>query len=168
MEEIWKDVKGYEGLYQVSSLGKIKSLYNKQNMKPYIHNGYSRITLHKNGQCKMNMVHRLVAQAFIDNPLNKPCVNHIDFNRSNNNVENLEWCTYSENQNHSFKNNRRNNVKYAIGESHGISKLKNDDVMNIRYLLKSTNKSYREIGGIFNVSATSIYKINKGLTWSSQ
>lgn len=91
--EIWKDIKGYEGLYQISNLGKIKS--NKKILKPYINkkDGYAYIGLHKNKNNKVLKIHRLVAQTFIDNPNNLPQVNHKDENKTNNSIDNLEWCS---------------------------------------------------------------------------
>ncbi|NFG01740.1 hypothetical protein FCV36_05215 [Clostridium sporogenes] len=107
-QEIWKDIKGYEGLYQVSNLGKVKSLITTQSrrigiLKSYNHSGYRRINLYKNGKGKKYYIHRLVAKAFISNVNNYPEVNHIDGNKQNNRVENLEWCTSSQNQIHAFK-----------------------------------------------------------------
>lgn len=108
MEEIWKDVVGFEGLYLVSNLGKVRSLVRGTKlidksegiMAKTKHKGYEYVNIWKDGKCKKGIVHRLVAQAFIPNPENKPCVNHKDFNRSNNSVENLEWVTYRENIRH--------------------------------------------------------------------
>lgn len=102
--EIWKDIKGYEGLYQVSNFGRIKSFVrnvsNPRIMKTYINRkGY--IKCYIGGKSKS--IHRLVADAFIPNHKNKPQVNHIDGNKQNNNVENLEWATNSENQKHAIK-----------------------------------------------------------------
>ena len=99
--EIWKDIEGYEGLYQVSNFGRIKSLYNyrgKNNiLVPHIKRGYYQIGLRKNTKRKWFSIHRLVAETFIENPNNLPCVNHIDENKLNNKVENLEWCTIAYN-----------------------------------------------------------------------
>lgn len=102
MKEIWKDVPDYEGLYQVSNLGRIKSLYNyKRNgtniLIPRIKRGYYTIGLRKNGKRKWFLVHRLVAKAFIPNPNNLPQINHKDENKLNNNIKNLEWCSVSYN-----------------------------------------------------------------------
>lgn len=101
MEEIWKDVKGYEGRYQVSNKGRIKSFLKSSRypdekghvIKPHIARGYAFSCLSKNGKAKNYLVHRLVAQAFIPNPNNLKEINHIDENKLNNCVENLEWCT---------------------------------------------------------------------------
>jgi len=99
MEEIWKDIEGYKGLYQVSNLGRIKSLHglSERIMKQTLQKGYLRITLLKNKKQKRFLSHRLVAQAFIPNPENKPQVNHIDEDKENNRVDNLEWVTAKEN-----------------------------------------------------------------------
>lgn len=119
MKELWKDIKGYEGFYQVSNLGQVRSLCRYvncgiKNNKKVVRkskilkgkpnwNNYVQVHLSKYGKSKMLVVHRLVAQAFIPNPLNLPQVNHIDGNKFNNSVENLEWCTAKENINYSWK-----------------------------------------------------------------
>ena len=106
-KEIWKDIKNYEGLYQVSNLGRVKSLYyNKILQNAVQKDGYFQVSLSKNGIQKMYLVHRLVAEAFLPNPHNYPCVNHKDENPLNNNVENLEWCTYEYNNNFGTINER--------------------------------------------------------------
>lgn len=109
MEE-WKDIQGYEGLYQISNLGKVRSLkFHRQNiireLQPFRNlKGYLRVELHKNNKNKIHMVHILVAQHFIPNPENKKQVNHINAIKTDNKVENLEWCTPSENIKHSWEN----------------------------------------------------------------
>ena len=112
MEE-WRDIKGYEGLYKVSNLGRIKSLNyggckgREGILKPIIDNGgYCRIFLYKNNKKRKFIVHRLVAQAFIPNPNNLPQVNHKDENKANNCVNNLEWCDCKYNQNYGTRNKR--------------------------------------------------------------
>lgn len=117
MTEIWKDIPGYEGLYQASNLGRIKSVGRKvYNPNPSLKNpyinwpekilqqdkssgnkGYGRITLSKNGKTKRKMIHYWIAITFIPNPDNKPCIDHIDDNPENNNVSNLRWVSYQEN-----------------------------------------------------------------------
>jgi len=109
MVEVWKDIVGYENLYQVSNIGRIKSLSNRSNhkdekiLKDFVVQGYKCINLFKNSIGKMYKVHRLVAQAFISNTENYKEINHIDGNKTNNNVNNLEWCNRSENMKHSYK-----------------------------------------------------------------
>ena len=110
MQEVWKDVKGYEGLYQISNLGRVRSFIKcnahpniPRIISPYKHNsGYLRVDLGAGENNRQYSLHRLVASAFVDNPNNKPCVNHIDGNKHNNAADNLEWVTYSENQKHAF------------------------------------------------------------------
>jgi hypothetical protein len=117
MEEVWKDIAGYEGLYQVSNLGRVKSL---ERMIPYSKgmrkipekimkqekntDGYLRLKLVNNSGKKNKKIHRLVAEAFIPNPEEKKCINHIDGDKSNNCVKNLEWVTYGENMKHAYEN----------------------------------------------------------------
>jgi len=99
MKEIWKLVTGYEGLYEVSNLGRVKSVkFKKHRLKTLYKNkkGYLYTYLYKNGVREYWRVHRLVATVFIPNPENKPTVNHIDEDKLNNKVSNLEWATYSE------------------------------------------------------------------------
>ena len=120
MIEIWKDIEGYEGLYEVSSYGRVRSLgqfvnhnfggyaYRKGRiLKPGLGSrGYLSVTLSKNGIQKQYTVHRLVAQAFIENPDNLPQVNHKDEDRTNNNVTNLEWCDAKYNVNYGNRLNK--------------------------------------------------------------
>ena len=114
MSEEWRDIKGYEGLYQVSDQGHVKSLERKVRhwrggeriqkeriLKPSNdRGGYLLVSLCDGEKRKTYTVHRLVCQAFHENPENKPCVNHIDENKTNNCASNLEWCTYAENNTH--------------------------------------------------------------------
>lgn len=105
MQELWRDVKGFQGRYQVSNYGRVKSLdryHKKQIIRKPKTRKYAELLLTSNGKTKWVLVHRLVAQAFIPNPQNKPEVNHKDGNKLNNNVDNLQWCTRSENELHSL------------------------------------------------------------------
>ena len=117
MEEIWKPVVGYEGLYEVSSLGRVKSLektISREKNGKWIQserilknshqgNGYLATTIYKNGKPKRINIHRLVCISFIPNTNKKPCVNHKNGIKSDNRPENLEWVTFSENTFHAFK-----------------------------------------------------------------
>ena len=122
-KEIWKDIKGFEGLYQVSNMGEVKSLdrkviqYNGYNYSERIYkgkmlksaisrNGYKRVVLQNVNAKKNCCVHRLVAEAFIPNPNNLLIINHKDENKLNNQVENLEWCTQSYNINYGNRNKK--------------------------------------------------------------
>lgn len=122
-QEIWKSVVGYEGLYEVSNFGRVKSLprpklgpcgridltrikimrLSRGSRSPYL-----KVTLKKEGRCKTLKVHRMVAAAYLPNPENKPLVNHKDSDPSFNHVDNLEWCTQQENIDHCWKYNRGN------------------------------------------------------------
>ena len=116
MEE-WKDVVGYEGKYQVTATGRIRTLNFKgtgiaQELFPIKNKwGYLTIQLYKDGRYHHYGIHRLVAMAFIPNPYNLPQVNHKDEDKTNNNVDNLEWCTAKYNSNYGTKNQRVNETK---------------------------------------------------------
>ena len=107
MIEIWKDIEGFEGLYQVSSLGNIKSFKQNKNgkilKKQITYDGYAFVGLVKNKISKNYKIHRLVAQSFIDNPDNLLEINHKDKNKLNNCIDNLEWCTRRYNCLYSYK-----------------------------------------------------------------
>lgn len=98
-QEIWADIKGYEGKYQISTFGRVK---HRGKLHPQYYNkcGYVMVCLHKDKKSIFPRVHRLVAQAFIPNPESKRTVNHLDGTRDNNHVSNLEWCTHGENLKH--------------------------------------------------------------------
>jgi|LGVF01.2.fsa_nt_gb hypothetical protein len=139
MIEVWKDVKGYIGLYQVSNLGNVKSIDSLVNtkgnskrlnrgrkLKPFTSNdGYYRICLSKNNNKKNHSLHRLVLQAFVPNPLNKRTGNHKDCNKLNNFVENLEWATYKENVNHAWNNGlcEENREKMRIFQKRKVNQI---------------------------------------------
>ena len=108
MEE-WRDVKGYEGRYEVSSFGNIKSLISGGKiMKPnFVGRGYATVELFNGHKGQRILIHRIVAKAFIPNPNNHPIINHIDENKTNNCMDNLEWCTYSHNSRHGTMQQRR-------------------------------------------------------------
>ena len=99
--EIFRDINGYEGLYMISDKGNVRSLITNKTMILRVNRaGYLQVCLCKKGTKKWFLVHRLVAEAFVDNPNNYPCVNHINEDKTNNNASNLEWCTYKYNSNY--------------------------------------------------------------------
>lgn len=118
MSTKWSSVIGYEGLYEVSNDGRVRTVRHMTNgheipsrelaVSIYKSQRYARVRLYKKGKPKDHMVHRLVAEAFIPNPKNKPQVNHIDGNRTNNRADNLEWCTQAENNRHAIDNGLQN------------------------------------------------------------
>lgn len=124
--EIWKDIDGYDGYYQVSNMGNVRNAAKSKPLKQQkSRNGYLTVSLTKNNKITTYRVHRLVASAFIPNPGNKPSVNHIDCNPLNNKVENLEWCTAQENSNWMVKQGRARgrreigNADYEAGYTAG-------------------------------------------------
>jgi hypothetical protein len=173
--EVWKDVLGYEGFYQVSDKGRVKSVdrrvvysngrvynYREKTLKPAIDkDGYCVIGLCVKQKIKVKKVHRLVAECFIDNLENKPQVNHKDGIKCNNHVGNLEWCTCSENQRHCNDTGLRVAGK---GDKATSNKLTEIDVGFIRLWIK-LGHSQREIAKIFKVHFATISCIHVGKSW---
>lgn len=164
LQEIWKDVKGFEGLYQVSNTGKVKSVKHKDRgyehyIIPYNNQGYSMIGLRKNGKLKSTSIHRLVALNFIENINNLPEVNHVDCNKSNNNVNNLQWISRKENQRHAIKNGL---VPVKRGEEQYCHKLTDEKVREIR---NNENLTHRELAKIYNVSKSTITRVKSRRWW---
>lgn len=174
--ESWLDIDGFEGLYQVSNLGRVRSLdrgmYVSQrrykeprwtNRKGKILNtyldgkGYPMVRLCKNGKASTINIHRLVCIAFIPNPDSKPAVNHIDSNPLNNQVTNLEWCTIQENNAHAVRSGRLNYQSIS-------AKLSPEKVSAIKSLLKKGIHP-KTIALQFSVSRTTIIGIRDGKTW---
>jgi len=172
MEEVWKDIKGYEGYYQISSLGNVKSLRRtdirgnrvpEKVIKPNLKNtGYIDVNLCKDRDKKTYRVHRLVANAFLKNPSNKPQVNHKNGKKTDNRIENLEWCTGSENTTHSFKNKLQ---PLPLGIKNSQSKLSESDVLEIKQLLLKKMKQ-KEIAELFRISVPTISNIKRNKNWS--
>ena len=165
--EIWKDIQGYEGLYQVSNLGRVINFKSKKIKCFSLVKGYCLVLLSKNGKTSMKRVHRLVAESFINNNNLKEEVNHIDGNKLNNNVENLEWCNHSENMLHSYKNNlHKRGLKICKRglESPFIIKVDQYDLKG-NYI--KTWNSLKEVENELNIFATSISKCCRGKVYTA-
>lgn len=169
-KEIWRWVIGYEGLYMVSSLGRVMSVPSAaiyghvlaQSEKPP-GSGYMTVCLCKDNEKKYCRVHRLVAQAFISNTDRKPEVNHKNGNRSDNSVENLEWVTRSENELHAYRELGKKPNKPWEGKPRLFArKLTDEQVRAIR----KDNRSSREIGLAYGVSKTTILSVKSGKIYS--
>jgi hypothetical protein len=182
-QETWKDIPGYEGMYQVSSLGRIKSLQRiimerrTQKQRPITERilkqgknikGYYCFAISKEGKLKSICTHRIVAELFIPNPLGLPEVNHKDEIKSNNRADNLEWCTHHYNilygtglKRLSDKLTGRQN-KYCQGENSPSSKLKNYQVLAIY----SDQRKYKEICKEYGVVESCISRIKHKKAWS--
>ncbi len=152
MKEEWKDIKGYEGLYQVSDLGRVKSLnYRHKNtemvLKPQVTGkGYLRVQLHKNGIFKSFFAHRLVAEAFIPNPNNLLEINHKNEIKTDNNVENLEWCDAKHNANYGTRNNKIAMSKIGHKCNHSRPVECYDKKMNLISTFESSYDAMRKTG----------------------
>jgi hypothetical protein len=151
MEEMWESIKDYPD-YQVSNSGKVYSLKNNMELKGQVErSGYRLVKLFINGKAKSWMIHRLVANAFMDNWNNKSQVNHKDGNKQNNYFLNLEWVTASENQLHAIKEGL---VRHCEGETHFNCKLSSNDDAEIAELYKT--QSQVQIAKMYEISQSSV------------
>lgn len=168
--EIWKDVVGFEGLYEVSNLGRVKSSAKINRAHEIVlktpanyRTGYLFADLCKAGQKnKHSSVHRLVATAFLPNPEDKVQVNHINGDKTDNRLENLEWATRSENQKHSIDTGLRT----AKGEKNSQASLNEDGVLAIRELVRIGTLTQVQIARAFGISSATICDIKAGRSWS--
>ena len=157
MKEEWKDIKGYEGLYEVSNMGRVKSLGNGKStnndncreriLKPVKDKGYLRVTLCKEGRKNGYLVHQLVAIVFCENSMGYKEVNHKDEDKTNNRADNLEWCTSKYNANYGTRNKRISKPIYSINKVSGL----------ITYWT-----SAKEAGNVLGIPPTNITRCCKG------
>lgn len=152
--EIWKDIEGFEGLYQISNLGKVRNSDRDLRLNTS-KDGYKLTYLYTNKVKLTRTVHRLVAKAFIPNLKNKPCVNHINGIKTDNRIENLEWVTYSENTLHSFRTGLQE-IKY--GSKHHSTKIPESEYLEI-FKLNNEGKSSIQISKLYSVSKFTIQRI---------
>lgn len=165
MKIVWKEVKGYEGYYEISSNGIVRNIKTGRRLKPDLHKeGYDRVTLSKDGVSKHLFNHRLVAISFLPNEENHPVVNHIDGNRQNNAVENLEWCSHKHNAQHAIKLGLKT---IKTGEDCSYAKLSNDIASEIIKDIKS-GKKYAEISEEREISQATISMIKTGKRWNTE
>lgn len=178
MKEIWKPIRGHEGSYEVSNLGRVRSvdrdrLYGGGRNKPYVRHlpgkvlrqfldgkgNYLHVSLGGNSPCKN--VHRLVAEAFVPNPNGYLEINHIDENKRNNSADNLEWCTRV------YNNNYGDKLTSTRGEGNPKSKLRESDVVTIkkRYAPFDKSNNAESLAKEFGVSRDYIYHIARGDRW---
>ncbi len=159
-EEIWRDISGYEGLYQVSNFGRVKSFYKGGRILKTVPDGggYPIVCLSRDGKHKNRTVHRLVAEAFMPNPDGKPQVNHIDGDKTNNRADNLEWCTSTENNRHVIKTGL-----HGSGSATYNAKLTNEQAFYIRE--NPDNLTCRALAKMFGVNHVTISEAQLGKTY---
>lgn len=175
MEEIWEPIIGYEGLYEISTFGKVKSLSRqrigkggflryvpecilKQRSSP---SGYFQVCLFKNSVRWYPLVHRLLGFAFLPNPNNLPQINHINGNKLDNSLYNLEWISQSENQKHAYRIGLQ---PYQYGSNRPCSKLSENEVINIKKLINQGLR-LKKIADLYKVNPVTISDIKNNKTW---
>lgn len=180
MIEEFRDIKGYEGIYQISNLGNVKSLdryvgHPQKGERGRFckgvtlkmlsdKDGYHKVNLKKKQIAKNQRVHRLVADSFIENPQNKPQVNHINGVKNDNRLENLEWVTLSENRQHAYDVGLQNGENRR-GKKSNFNKLTETEVLKIKKLLADGCKQ-KQIALFFNVSQGCISLIKTKQNWA--
>lgn len=165
MEEVFVPIKGYEGSYEISNKGRVRSKMRKGRfMKLLLQpSGYYRVGLRGDGPQKSFFVHRLVASHFVENNQDKPQVNHIDGNKLNNDYSNLEWVTPYENYHHARSIGLHESI---MAENHCNSKLTNEQVVEIRKR-RQQGETYNSLANHFGMAKQNIYSLCTGKTWRS-
>lgn len=163
--EVWKPIKDYENYYEVSNYGNVRNIKTGYIMKKrHTFDGYVKVTLTVNYKAKDYRVHRLVAETFIPNEQNKETVNHIDGNKDNNNVNNLEWSDRHEQLEHAYRLGLKKPLR---GCNNAISKLTEEQVRYIRANYKPHSKEFGTValGKMFGVNNSTIGDIIRGVTY---
>ena len=177
INETWRDIKGYEGLYAISSTGRVKRLarnriiatgVNKPLKEKMIKtfkgkHGYIHVNLWKNGQMKQHRIHRLIMLAHTEKPQNKNVINHIDGDKTNNILENLEWCTPKENSHHAYTTGLAKG-KQGIENSQG--RLTSKEIIAIRELYSTGKFTQKELSERFEISTGHVSDIINRKRWS--
>jgi hypothetical protein len=178
MNKQWKEIKGNREIYEVSTSGDIRTKNRTGTRGKRVNghaltqrdnsNGYLRCNMNIDGKPRSYLTHRLVAKSFISNPENKPYVNHIDGNKHNNKVDNLEWCTRSENEKHAWAIGLKKDVS-TKGELHGMHKLKETDVRFIRdnHVRNGGTIKTGELAKMFSVNPQTVTDIVSNRIWKS-
>jgi len=174
MKEEWKPVVGYEGIYEVSNMGRVRSLSRRAKTwfgsrevfsrirKTFIHkNGYEYIVLSKKGKNRTYRIHRLVAEAFCSNPNSREIVHHLNRKPDDNHASNLIWVNQMENIGFSVQSGTR-----AKGEGHGMAILTKQDVLEIRDKYIPRKYSYQKLGDEYGVDQSTIHLIVKRRKWN--
>lgn len=173
MKEEWKEIKGFEGAYMISTTGKVLSIPRPgtKHREPALralslnHDGYVKVRLLANGKDVTARVHRLVAEAFIPNPDNKETVNHKDGNKENNNIDNLEWADRHEQMDHAYKHHLKKPMK---GTGNPWAKLSEEQVNAIRaeYVRNSKEHGTVALGKKYGVNNATISLIVRGVSYA--
>ena len=172
----YKDIKGYEGLYQISEDGVVRSLdrvttgvngreyYNKGvTLKSSNNKGYLQVRLYKDNGSRTIPIHRLIATTYVPNPNNLPQVNHKDGNKKNNHYTNIEWCTPSENTQHAFDTGLATPTR---GETNGQAKLTDEIVIGIRKVHNTGKYMQREIAEMYGIKDAQVSRIVNNKRWA--
>lgn len=164
--EVWKDVVGYEGFYKVSNKGNVKSVERLDTigrrcggliLKPRHHkHGYFHVALYKNGKKKNKLIHRIVAEAFISNPKSFLEVNHLDENKKNNEITNLEWCDTKHNVNYGTRNTR---VSQKLSKKVRAVNVETGEVVTFSSTMEARNKGY---SSSVSLACRGVFKSSKG------
>jgi len=159
-----KDIPGFEGLYSVTENGRVWSHKRLKWIKGNMRSGYLLYQLWSKNKCKYHLAHRLVAQTFIPNPDNFPQVNHLNGNKNDNSVENLEWCSAQQNTTHSREILGNKNA-FCKGSAHYKAKLTEKDVKEIRALYSNGNFTHQKLAIRYGITKNTVGFVLSGKTW---